>query len=173
MPPLAEVDWTVIVSSVGTATVAVVGAIGWQVYRVKSARWAFEREQKAADDKAAAGRKAGDRRDRKDAIDEYQELLENQRRDLREFREEVHGLRDGMSALGNRLAVCEWDRSRLNQMVEDMNEAVRRAGIVVHFRPPPPHPTPVYTGDEMDARRTARRKAEPPPGDAPEDGEDA
>lgn len=145
-PMLADTDWTIIISAVGSTLVIVIGALGREVYKVVTARWAFEREQRATDDKAKAEAAAGERRNRRDTIAEYQKLLDAKEKDGQEWRQQVHDLRNDMGTVNSRLAVCEWDRKRLQFMIEDQEDALRRAGISVHYRrvpDPPPEPEAV------------------------------
>lgn len=130
----AEVDWTIVISAVGSASVLVIGAIGAQWYRIVSARWAFERQNRTFD-------AAGERKYRKDTIAEYQQILELKEKDGKDWRDQVHELRNDMTKMSNQLAVCEWDRARLQLALEDQGRALTEAGIIVHYRPAPASPT--------------------------------
>ena len=135
---LADLDWTVIISAVGGAAVLVTGAIGREWYKVASARWEAERQ-------ARSTTTAAERKEKREVTTELYRLLDIKEQDNHEWRAQVHDLRNEQAVLSQRLSVCEWDRSRLQQMVEDMGEAIQAAGIKVRYRPPPPPPGAVRT----------------------------
>ena len=130
LPLLAEVDWTIVISAIGTALVLVIGAIGREWYKVASARWAVDAKNK----KEA---QASQKRERRDTTDELYKILEVQRSDREDDRTLIHGLRNDLNSLNARLAVCEYDRAQLREIVDSLTRDMEAAGIKVHHRPHP------------------------------------
>lgn len=139
-PLIADTDWTVVIASVGSAAVLVIGAIGREVYKIKAARWARDTEQAVANEKAKAAAGAAERRQRRDTNEELYRILDVKEKDGLEWRKQVHELRGELGVLSNRLAVCEWDRKRLQMMQEDQGAAIAAHGIQVHYRTAPDEP---------------------------------
>jgi hypothetical protein len=140
----AETDWSVVIGAVGAAVVLVVGALGGWYLKILSARAALDQTRRAADEKARAATAAADRREKRDTTDELYRLLDAKEKDIQEYRDLIHGFRDDMGLLSNRLAVCEYDRTRLRMAVEDQGEAIREHGIQVHYRPVPGGPVEMH-----------------------------
>ncbi len=151
MPLLADTNWEVVIGAIGAAVVLVIGAIGREWYKVAAARWAFEREQKAANEKAEKESAANERANRRDTDKELYRLLDVKEKDVQQWRDHVHDVNNQLGTLSNRLAVCEWDRTRLRIMVEDQGAALQEAGIPVRYRAIPEQPPGVVEMHGPDA----------------------
>jgi septal ring factor EnvC (AmiA/AmiB activator) len=145
-PPLAQVDWTVVLQTVGSVFVLVLAAVGGWTIKIMVAQAAIRRDNKEAEDKRQEAARAGERKDRKDTLTEYRDLLQRQRTDVEDWREQVHELRGELQRHAMKLAVCEWDRRRLEYRQEDQEAALLEHGIVVRYRQMV-EPRPTNEGD--------------------------
>lgn len=141
MPLFADTDWSLVIGAVGSAIVLVVGALGREWYKVAVARW-------AAEDKAKRDTKNDQRKDRKEAIDEYREVVEIMRKDRESDRELIHDMRTEMGRLKNRLSICEWDREQLHEELAAHRFALEKAGITIPPRTTRPRPVPEVLPEE-------------------------
>lgn len=153
-PVMADIEWTWVISAIGSAIVLVTGAIGREWYKVASARWTFDRERRIEDIRAEEKRIAGERKERHDTLDEYKEINDRLRQDIADNRDLVHELRNDNQKLVSentviryRLDVCEWDREDMRSTIQEMAEAMDKAGLHImqhrQKRPPPMPPSEV------------------------------
>lgn len=138
-------DWPELFKALGYALAAVIGAVGLWAFRLIPVRAKAGIDTREADARIATAKAASDRKARKEAIDEYRELLEVQRVDAAEWRKQVHEVRGENGSLASKLAVqefyvkqltarvdeCEADRREMREMIERQAHALARAGIVV------------------------------------------
>lgn len=142
-------DWPDVLRALGVFLTGVITAVGLWWFRLTPVRTKAGIDTKEADARIERDRQTSDRRARKEAIDEYRELLEVQRADAAEWRQQVHEVRGENSTLASKLAVqdfnvkqlttrieeCETDRRELRAMVERQALALIRAGILVEPAP--------------------------------------
>ena len=123
-------DWPEFFKALGYAVAAIIGALGLWAFRLipVKARAGIdtrEAEAKIEKDKATADRKA-----RKEAIDEYRELLEVQRRDAEDWRKQVHEVRGENQRLSSELAVCKFHLTELQRRVDECEQDRREMADV-------------------------------------------
>lgn len=141
-----------VIAAVGTLAVTVGGVIGLWWMRILSKRHKLELERAEQDRKNRKDDEAARRRHKKDAVEEFGELLEATKRELGESRQEIHELRNRVgvaetkeTACQIRLARCESQLSvhqekqdELLTYIEDLEETMRAAKMPVirrHRRP--------------------------------------
>jgi malonyl CoA-acyl carrier protein transacylase len=143
-------DWPEFLKAAGVFLSGVITAVGLWWFRLTPVRAKAGIDTREAEAKIERDRATSDRKARKEAIDEYRELLEVQRRDAEDWRKQVHDVRGQNATLTSELAVarfhldqltkrvdeCEADRREMRELIEEHSEAMRAAGIPVARRGP-------------------------------------
>lgn len=156
---LAEIDWTDVLKTVGVAFGGAVGILGGWYLKILSAKWAHDQLMAKQAAELEMARATATALAKRDTIGEYQRLLDIRESDCNLWRDMVHTQRNEQAVTNNRLAICEWDRNRLRQMIEDQETALAGRGIKVHYRPAPDPPP-----QEIVPPKTPSGSPEPPAG---------
>jgi hypothetical protein len=123
-------------AAIGGLVTAIMGGAGVflvRYYRAHGDHLRVASEERRKDD--AEGRKArreadaADRERESIIVRELKELVEQQRRDGMEYRQQIHDLRGDMQHLANELAVCRAGRARADERIAALEDALEEAGI--------------------------------------------
>ena len=139
---------------------AAIGAIGLLVERFYKAKAGAAVTVSDAERKARREDAAADSRRENLIIKELKELVEVQREDNAQNRQEIHDLRGDLQAMSMRVAACEAERAVLIERVGSLEESLEDAGI--------PHRKYRAPGDGSVPHRPLPRGHRPNP---PEGGE--
>lgn len=100
-------NWPEVIGAVGAFFVTVYGALrGWQQLS-KDREVRRRREQEEADRKGHRDAAALAHKERRESIDEWQEVTAVLRQDISDYRDQVHGMRNEMAALSGRVVRAE------------------------------------------------------------------
>lgn len=103
-------NWPEVIGALGGLVVTVFGTLrGWQAWRdqqrinLQKAELELQRQRAAADKQARADHRA----ERRESIDEWQEVAAVLRHDINDYRAQVHALRNEQAAMQGRLIRAE------------------------------------------------------------------
>lgn len=163
-------DWVAVLGAVGVLFTTIAGALGVWWLRILSKRQEHELKLQEAVAKGKKEDEAAKRREKKDNMDDFEALLEAQKEQIKENREEIHELRNRMAISETKEQACQIKLTRIEtqyteqvfkmkeilEYVEDLETAlinakvpiVRRRKVndgsgVIHLKPLPPN----LTGD--------------------------
>lgn len=140
--------WVAIITAIGGAVaVPIVGLIcsNWLKVRekdneIKMKQLALEEKKAELASKQQKDDNAAEKRNRKELVEEQEEVITELGQELRETRGELHQVRNACNNLQLAVSLCEYDRNNLRRQIQVMADTLGKHGITVAFPIDPPMP---------------------------------